>query len=620
MTKLTHSPGSTIVLFALSAFAALVTVAAVPQALPLLSSYVIEADTTDANAYVSAAAQIVAQYVAAAATGSVNAAPLPIFQPGGAPADAPVIAVGFKASARLSPSVPPGGWTSLGLEGHLLVSGLGSGGFSVVATGNDGAPRGTLYAAIALIEALGVHFWAPGALSLPAAPVTTMPVLSQVYMPPLEYRSTDNWQVQGPGFGEWSLLLRENDAQDGSDAKSKAGGGVEYASPPGFGNNADEWVSPSDPVGKLHPEWFGGSSQLCYTAPGLIDYLILRARYFMTQSPAATILTLAQNDNQNYCKTQEEQDVIDAEGGAPSAPLLRAINAIAANMSGDFPTLAIDTLAYQYTRKAPNTTVPRSNTIVRLCNIECNFRLPLSDTTDPTNAAFAKDLTAWAGISKRLYIWDYIVNFANTVMPWPNYDVLGPNIRYLLNNSVKGIFEEGQYWAYGGELQEMRSYLVLKLMYNPSLNQSVLTTDFLNGFYGAIGAPTVAAYIANTSESAAETNFFLGIFVSPTSTYLTPALILQAVASLANAAAASPQPYSLRLQTLWLAPTYVALLRWNEMKAWASANGIPWPLSDTALHTFADFADVYNAAGMNATGRGALSEGGHDLPWLLKQL
>ena len=104
----------------------------------------------------------------------------------------------------------------------------------------------------------------------------------------------------------------------------------------------------------------------------------------------------------------------DAEGGAPSAPLLRAINAIAANVSGDFPSLAIDTLAYQYTRKAPNTTKPLPNVIVRLCNIECNVRLPLSDASDPVNAAFAKDLTAWADITNRLYLWDYVVNFANT--------------------------------------------------------------------------------------------------------------------------------------------------------------------------------------------------------------
>ena len=35
--------------------------------------------------------------------------------------------------------------------------------------------RGTLYAAIALLEALGCRFWAPNATSFPAAPVAALP-------------------------------------------------------------------------------------------------------------------------------------------------------------------------------------------------------------------------------------------------------------------------------------------------------------------------------------------------------------------------------------------------------------------------------------------------------------
>lgn len=52
-----------------------------------------------------------------------------------------------------------------------------------------------------------------------------------------------------------------------------------------------------------------------------------------------------------------------------------------------FGPKAIDTLAYQYTRPAPKKTVPRSNVIIRLCSIECNFALPFSD---PSNAPFQK--------------------------------------------------------------------------------------------------------------------------------------------------------------------------------------------------------------------------------------
>ena len=110
-------------------------------------------------------------------------------------------------------------------------------------------------------------------------------------------------------------------------------------------------------------------------------------------------------------------------------------------------------LAYQYTRPAPNKTKPRPNVIVRLCSIECNFLRPL---TDPSNAAFTTDIVNWNKISDRLYIWDYVVDFHAWLMPWPNYFVLAPNIRFFRDHGVKGIFEEGNYKSYGGDLEAMK--------------------------------------------------------------------------------------------------------------------------------------------------------------------
>ena len=77
------------------------------------------------------------------------------------------------------------------------------------------------------------------------------------------------------------------------------------------------------------------------------------------------------------------------------------MNRIAKEVAKKFPHVLIDTLAYQYTRKAPNTPVPEPNVIVRLCSIECDFAKPLSD---PVNAAFDRDLVAWGKLTSRLYM------------------------------------------------------------------------------------------------------------------------------------------------------------------------------------------------------------------------
>jgi hypothetical protein len=157
----------------------------------------------------------------------------------------------------------------------------------------------------------------------------------------------------------------------------------------------------------------------------------------------------------------------------------------------------------------------------------------------------------------------------------------------------------------------------LKLLYDPSQDEGALVADFLHGFYGP-GAPAVAAYMGLMVQSAADTQVYLYFAAPVTSSYLTASVVLQAVATLGAAAAVAAEPFKLRIETLWLAPVYATLLRWNEYRAWAAANGAPWPLKNAALDAFGDFASIYGRAGMNGTG--ALSEGHHDLPWLLSQL
>ena len=55
---------------------------------------------------------------------------------------------------------------------------------------------------------------------------------------------------------------------------------------------------------------------------------------------------------------------------------------------------------------------------------------------DKTLGSFVDDLRDWAKICDRLYVWDYVVNFKHTLMPFPNLRVLQPNIRFFLRSPV----------------------------------------------------------------------------------------------------------------------------------------------------------------------------------------
>ena len=62
-------------------------------------------------------------------------------------------------------------------------------------------------------------------------------------------------------------------------------------------------MGPCTAVAAAHPEWFwprnlsaGVYGQLCWTAPGLVDELIARVRGFLRAAPAASIISVSQND------------------------------------------------------------------------------------------------------------------------------------------------------------------------------------------------------------------------------------------------------------------------------------------------------------------------------------
>ena len=103
--------------------------------------------------------------------------------------------------------------------------------------------------------------------------------------------------------------------------------------------------------------------------------------------------------------------------------------------------------------------------IVRLCSIEADFARPLDSEA---NRAFRDDMNGWRQIAPRLYVWDYITNFSNSLWPHPNLQVLAPNLRYFAGSKVGGVFEQGDAYSNGtGDFVQLRAWLVAHLMWEP---------------------------------------------------------------------------------------------------------------------------------------------------------
>lgn len=426
----------------------------------------------------------------------------------------------------------------LGDSAHLQALGadidlqsLGNEGFVIKTVGSrlviaGGKPRGTMYGVYTFLEEyLGCRWFSSKVSRIPKQEKIEIGAIDERQVPALEYREP---YYSDALDADWAARNKMNSSFAHLD--EARGGKVVYSH---FVHTFYQLVPPEKYFAE-HPEYFSlidgkrttEKSQLCLTNPEVVRIATEQVREWIKQNPAANIFSVSQNDTSGgWCECDRCRE-LDEKEGSHSATMLQFVNQIAAAIEKEYPDKAIDTLAYQYSRNAPKTIRPRANVIVRLCSIECCFSHPLQSCQE--NRSFSDDIEAWSRASDRLYVWDYVTNFAHYVMPFPNLDVLQPNIKFFVQHGVKGIFEEGNYApGGGGEMAELRAYLLAKLLWNPDCDVAKARLEFLEAYYGPAAAP-IGEYLDLLHNKVQRENIHLRIYDPPTSAYLSPDLIQRA--------------------------------------------------------------------------------------------
>ena len=475
-------------------------------------------------------------------------------------------------------------------------------------------PRGTLYAVYCFLERLGCRWWSSTVATIPQQATLGIDNLDITYVPPLEYRTPYSFDAFKTDFAARNRCNGENHDLD------EAHGGKEvYA---GFVHTFYALIPPGTYFND-HPEWFSmidgqreyESAQLCLTNDAMREELTNNLRALLLAHPDATIASVSQNDCQGFC-TCPPCAALDAQEGSHAGSLLHFVNAVAADIEQEFPNVAISTLAYQYTRTRPNFVRPRSNVIIRLCSIECSFSQPLDHVQ---NAAFANDIRSWAAIADRLNVWDYTTNFLHYQLPHPNLRVLGPNIKFFVQNNVKGVMEQGCGNTNGGEFAELRGWVLAQLLWDPSRDADELIDEFLSGYYGPAG-PHIRTYIDIVHDAVEvavgypswmQHGYYLQCFVEPTAAFITYDTLARGYVHLAAAEQAVKNDPDLlfRVQCAQMPILYTFLMRWNDFQAAAQASDFPWPLAQTPQAVFDEFAARFEANNMTRLSEGTTGLG-----------
>ncbi len=411
---------------------------------------------------------------------------------------------------------------ALGKEGYVIRTA----GPHLAIVGSD--VRGTLYGVYGLLEDhLGCRWFAPGVSRIPKSKRLVLGATNDRQVPVLEYREPFTYDCFD---GDWCARNRVNSSA--ARLGPQHGGKVRFGS--GFFVHTFNRLVPPEKYYDAHPEYFSlvkgkrlkERSQLCCTNEDVIRLCTEGIRRAMAAQPDATVFSVSQNDWHNYCECETCQALAKAEG-SQIAPVLALVNRVAQAVEKDYPDKAVETLAYQWTRKPPKTLRPRPNVIVRLCSIECCFSHPLATCTSKANVEFRRDAQGWSQVSKRLWVWDYVTDFRHYLLPFPNQRVRNDNIQFFVAHHVTGIFEQDSYNSPHSELAALGGYLTAKFLWNPEYDEEEALTAFLDAYYGK-AAGSVRTYLDLIHDYVEENDIHVSIWAHVDSPHLTDAMLLEA--------------------------------------------------------------------------------------------
>ncbi len=352
-----------------------------------------------------------------------------------------------------------------------------------------------------------------------------LPIVDEVNNPSFAYR--EMWYYtphHSQDYADWHALHHRIRVGDSNQYiwDSRFSGPLHWAE--GMYVHTFQKLIPPQRYFDRHPEWFTETDgrrvrdgQLCLSNPEVLDTLCANLAKMMEQQPDAQIWSVSNNDNYNVCQCARCRH-LDSLYGGPSGTLIHFINQVARR----FPSKTISTLAYQFTRRAPQPVnghieKPDSNVNIMFCSIECGRQEAIA--TAPAEASFRKDMEDWAALcgiengklkiekyldatansqisnlKSQLYVWDYVVQFRNMWNPFPNLHVLQPNLKYFHDHGVRLMFEQGTGANNMTSWMELREYMLAKLLWNVNADPDSLLHDFCTHYYGLSAQPVEDLY------------------------------------------------------------------------------------------------------------------------------
>lgn len=319
---------------------------------------------------------------------------------------------------------------------------------------------------------------------------------------------------------KWAAKLRLNGIDVESENPDLTIEELQYEGWGTWCHNCYDYLSPDDYF-EEHPEYFsekdgvrvttyeGRDAYLCLSNPEVFEIVKNSLAEKIRQNPEELYWDFSGSDNPALagCECEKCKAADEAAGGTGMGTLLPFLNKLAKA----FPDKYISTLAYLHTLKAPENLKAEPNVVIKLCSMPGDQASSYLNGTNMNAKEFQQQVEEWSKITDKIVVWDYVVNFAHLLMPFPNFAVQAKNQKFYEDNHIVGVFHQASREK-GGEFACLRAYVLSRLMWEGSnMNVAECVSRYVVAYYGD-AAPYILEYMNLCASELCRSGNALGLY------------------------------------------------------------------------------------------------------------
>lgn len=129
--------------------------------------------------------------------------------------------------------------------------------------------------------------------------------------------------------------------------------------------------------------------------------------------------------------------------------------------------------------------VANENVYMRVPPIDADYAFAISDERQPQYEYYKKMFGGWSVCAKHLLVWDYVMNYFDSLMYYPSLSYYRENLRLYRDSGAEYIFSEcsssrREIWH-----ADLRMYIANRLYWNLDWDIDLLLNEYLTLYYGA---------------------------------------------------------------------------------------------------------------------------------------